>query len=77
MDLLKLRQKAILVPTPGQTEQEYLADHLKTQGYFFSVPQSSFNLQTALQQATQLQFEVPYFNMELYKKKLDQFVESL
>jgi predicted glycosyltransferase len=27
MDLIALQRKALLVPTPGQTEQEYLADH--------------------------------------------------
>jgi hypothetical protein len=29
MDLVSLEQKAILIPTPGQTEQMYLAQHLK------------------------------------------------
>ncbi|MBS1689987.1 MAG: hypothetical protein JSS96_14755, partial [Bacteroidetes bacterium] len=28
MDLLRLKQKAILIPTPGQTEQEYLGRYL-------------------------------------------------
>ena len=27
MDLAKLGKKAIFIPTPGQTEQEYLADY--------------------------------------------------
>lgn len=29
MDLMNLKKQAILIPTPGQTEQEYLATHLK------------------------------------------------
>ncbi len=33
MDLMTLGKKAVLVPTPGQTEQEYLANHLKTNGF--------------------------------------------
>ena len=34
MDLVALGRKAFLVPTPGQTEQEYLAKHLsKTEGW--------------------------------------------
>ena len=34
MDLVALGRKAFLVPTPGQTEQEYLAKHLsKTDGW--------------------------------------------
>ena len=36
MDLLKMGKRAILVPTPGQTEQEYLASYLQEQGYFLS-----------------------------------------
>jgi len=34
MDLDKLKQKAILIPTPGQTEQEYLAIHLEENPLF-------------------------------------------
>ena len=48
MDLVKLHQKAILVPTPGQTEQEYLAENLMMKKMFFSIPQNSFSLNEAL-----------------------------
>jgi len=34
MDLLELNKKAILYPTPNQTEQEYLANYLKNKNYF-------------------------------------------
>lgn len=50
MDLFQLKKKAILVPTPGQTEQEYLADYLKQKGFFYSVAQRSFNLHKDLRQ---------------------------
>lgn len=33
MDLARLQKKGILVPTPGQTEQEYLARHLHKLGF--------------------------------------------
>lgn len=49
MDLLALGKKAILIPTPGQTEQEYLGHHLSRQGIFFSTPQKGFCLRTALE----------------------------
>ena len=32
MDLHKLGKNAILIPTPGQTEQEYLANYLAKKG---------------------------------------------
>ena len=44
MDLSKLGKKAILIPTPGQTEQEYLAKHLKKRKICYSQSQDKFNL---------------------------------
>ena len=49
MDLAALSKPAILVPTPGQTEQEYLARRLKESGVAYSVGQDQFDLHTALQ----------------------------
>ncbi len=43
MDLQALRARALLVPTPGQDEQEYLARHLKEKGLYPSVEQSEFS----------------------------------
>ncbi len=48
MDLVKVQQKAILIPTPGQTEQQYLAGYLMQQKMFFSVWQNNFSLSAAL-----------------------------
>ncbi|MBP7533260.1 MAG: glycosyl transferase family 28 [Chitinophagales bacterium] len=53
MDLAALGKAAILVPTPEQTEQEYLADRLMQQKCYFSMPQNQFNLEKALQTYTQ------------------------
>jgi len=44
MDLVKLGRRAILVPTPGQTEQEYLAKQLMERRLFFCVEQNGFSL---------------------------------
>lgn len=32
MDIMAMKKKSILIPTPGQTEQEYLAEHLEKIG---------------------------------------------
>ncbi len=48
MDLYVLGKKAIFVPTPDQTEQEYLARRCKEKGIAYSMPQDSFNLKVAL-----------------------------
>jgi uncharacterized protein (TIGR00661 family) len=51
MDLQTLGKKAIFIPTPGQTEQEYLASRLMENGIAFSAKQDDFNLATAIDQS--------------------------
>lgn len=48
MDLVTLGKKAIFIPTPGQTEQEYLAKYLMKKKMFYSVKQNQFLLEEAL-----------------------------
>ncbi len=50
MDLNRLQKKAILVPTNGQSEQEYLADYLSKKGLFLSAEEKDFNLKKLLAQ---------------------------
>jgi len=51
MDFAATGTKAILIPTPGQAEQEYLAKHCQGNGWAMAVPQSSFQLKRALDAA--------------------------
>jgi len=39
MELVSLNCSALLIPTPGQTEQEYLAEYLSKKGWFSTVSQ--------------------------------------
>lgn len=48
MDLAKLGKRAIFIPTPGQTEQEYLSQRLMSHGVAFSMNQDEFNLGYAI-----------------------------
>jgi UDP-N-acetylglucosamine transferase subunit ALG13 len=48
MDLVALQKKAILIPTIGQTEQEYLGAALARQNRFVCVHQDTFNLEKSL-----------------------------
>lgn len=50
MDLAGLSKKAILIPTPGQTEQEYLADLLAKQNLFVSQRQDALDLDGGIRQ---------------------------
>jgi UDP:flavonoid glycosyltransferase YjiC (YdhE family) len=40
MELISLNCSALLIPTPGQTEQEYLAEYLSERGWFSTVKQN-------------------------------------
>jgi UDP:flavonoid glycosyltransferase YjiC (YdhE family) len=44
MDLAALGCRALIIPTPGQTEQEYLAQNLHTSGHAHCVPQAQLDL---------------------------------
>jgi UDP-N-acetylglucosamine:LPS N-acetylglucosamine transferase len=45
MDLVKMNRTALLIPTPGQTEQEYLAKSLSEKGFFTMQSQKNLNLE--------------------------------
>jgi len=79
MDLAKLNKKAILIPTPGQSEQVYLGEFLMEKGYFYSLPQESFNLKTALDEASRFPFRSFHHDQDMnqYKQVVQQFVQSL
>ena len=44
MELVEIGKKALFVPTPGQTEQEYLAKRMKEKMWYYSVKQNNLNL---------------------------------
>ena len=77
MDLTKLHKKAILVATPGQTEQEYLAQYLQEQNVFLSLSQNKFSLQNALQLCNEFPFKNINLNQELYKERIRIFADEL
>ena len=77
MDLVKLKKKAILIPTPGQSEQEYLADYLFEKNMFYTIRQEVFSLSKALKEVALFPFEIPELDMELYKTSLKHLIEKL
>lgn len=48
MDIAALQKKGILIPTPGQTEQQYLARHLMDKNFSLCIEQNKFRLREAL-----------------------------
>jgi hypothetical protein len=51
MDLQAMGKKPVFIPTPGQTEQEYLAKRLMEQGIAFFMDQDKFHLQHAIEES--------------------------
>lgn len=58
MDAYTLRKKCLLIPTPGQTEQEYLAQTLASKHQAICFAQDDFDLSDALQQAETFNWQV-------------------
>ena len=73
MELIPFQKKLILIPTPGQTEQEYLASWWEANGWAISFSQEKFNLKEALDKAATIEFVQPSFHsfsIETLKDKL-------
>lgn len=58
MDIATLNKRSVLIPTPGQTEQEYLASYLSEKQFAFSVLQKEFSLNEALNKAKEFTYKV-------------------
>jgi UDP:flavonoid glycosyltransferase YjiC (YdhE family) len=59
MDLVNMKKKSVLIPTPGQTEQEYLAGYLTAMHIAYCKEQSGFSLTAALQAAKEFPYHFP------------------
>jgi UDP-N-acetylglucosamine transferase subunit ALG13 len=57
MELLPLQKKLILIPTPGQAEQEYLARYCEEKGYAISINQHSIQLNNLINKATKFPYQ--------------------
>lgn len=62
MDFSRLHCTTILIPTPGQTEQEYLAKRCEQKGYAIHAEQSDLDLNQALAKAESNTVVFPSFH---------------
>jgi uncharacterized protein (TIGR00661 family) len=76
MELLSLGKKSILIPTPGQTEQEYLAKHLMQQQWSYCCNQDD-DLLYHIQQAEKFEYILPPAEEPLYGKVIDEFLRTM
>lgn len=79
MDLVSLNKKAILIPTSGQTEQEYLADYHFKKGYFYTCKQSDLNIEQALSKIENYQPKISSVQNEYeqYTVRLEYLLKKL
>jgi len=75
MDLAVFEKKAVFIPTPGQTEQEYLAKRLLKQGLAFSQKQNEFDLTNALQQAEKFSGLTQLKSDDVLEKRIEKLLE--
>lgn len=71
MDLALMQKKALIIPTPGQTEQEYLAGYLAGKGVFLTCSQNELDIESALENLSEFK---PQFNLpkeDFFQSELD------
>jgi uncharacterized protein (TIGR00661 family) len=77
MDLAALEKPAILVPTPGQSEQEYLAEYHERKGHFHRSSQKSFQLKTMTEGISAFSGIKNRISVDLRANALDSFIGKL
>lgn len=76
MDYAKIGVRSILIPTPGQAEQEYLGKYLLQQKFALVILQKDFELKEAIQKANAFPYKKTIFQMENYKSTIEDSLKS-
>lgn len=78
MDLSFLNKKAILVPTPGQTEQEYLGEYYSKKGLAICCLQKEFDLELALLKKNTIgSLGISHPNSDLLLSSISSFMKKI
>ncbi len=72
MDLIRMGKKALLIPTPGQTEQLYLAEYLRNKGWFAVASQHKIDLKLADQLISKANTPLPVMEIDGFMKALNE-----
>ncbi|MCF8330860.1 MAG: hypothetical protein K9H84_00245 [Bacteroidales bacterium] len=70
MDLAATGKKAVFIPTPGQTEQQYLARYFYKNKIFYYNTQRSFDLETAIEQSQEYEGLQMRYNPSLLRERI-------
>ena len=72
---MTLQKKSILIPTPGQTEQEYLGRSLMEKRIAVCTEQKGFSLEKALTVAGKFNYQMPVVaNHSVLVKNIERFL---
>ncbi len=74
MDLAKLNKQMFLIPTPGQTEQEYLATYLQQKNIAMGCSEKEFTLKKLLITPTTVRLSNQKTNEQLLQQNLRRFL---
>jgi len=77
MDITGLHKKSILIPTPGQTEQEYLGEYLMRKKMAYSISQNNFSFKDALAKAKQMDYQTELYHHDDLKNQVHLFIQSI
>lgn len=78
MDLVEHGKRALLIPTPNQTEQEYLASYLSSQHYYVArTQQAGLDLGPALRACEQTRLFEPPWKTEESLRRITDGIEEL
>ena len=78
MDIAALQKKSILVPTPGQTEQEYLASYYMEKDIALAASQQFFSLPAEVQKARLFPYRLPgVFDINILKTNIEALLSRL
>lgn len=77
MEILAWQKKSILIPTPGQPEQEYLGKELLAKHYAYTFAQETEDYLAELLKATQFDYVFPQYTSDTYIGTMDQALKEL
>lgn len=77
MDLAAAGKKAIFIPTPGQTEQLYLARYFFQNKIFYYSRQRSFDLETAVERSAEFEGVQMRYNPSLLEERIKHLEKQL